>query len=466
MKNSKALSRSFVAGLLILGAQGAHAEDWKDASGLLSAFGVDPNEKSFLKDNNLKVGGWAEASVSANANATSNGYNGPITFQDKDGQFQMNQLNVYLQKAINVSGDSFDWGGRVDVMYGSDAIFTQAYGNLAGTPRGDWDLHLIGDQTYNMAIPNAYAEFNLPVGNGLDVKVGHFYTPIGYETVTAPDNFFFTKPYTFQYGEPFTHTGFLGNYAVDENWSAMAGAVTGSATGGWDGNFNSQLGNWSFLGGGTWTSDDKAYSLNVAGTAGNRSYSNPGNNSFWGMYSIVGKANWLDDDLHYVIQHDHGFANSVVNENLQDVNAQWYGINQYLMYDIEDNLGVGLRAEWFRDANGYRVQGPARCGASTNADPNNPSGASSFACPSFNNGATSAGLNNPYVASTNQWNNLGGGANYYQLTAGLNYKPLKWVILRPNARYDMSQGVNAFMQSNGNMVNYQFTFSFDATIVF
>lgn len=85
----------------------------------------------------------------------------------------------------------------------------------------------------------AYAELNLPIGNGIDVKIGHFYTIIGYEVVTAPDNFFITKPYTMQYGEPFTHTGVLASYAFNRIGAsrpaqspaaiAAAGTVTGTA---------------------------------------------------------------------------------------------------------------------------------------------------------------------------------------------------------------------------------------------
>lgn len=450
MKNSKVLSRSFVAGLMILGAQGAHADDWKDASGLLSAFGVDPNEKSFLKDNNLKVGGWAEASVSVNANATSNGYNGPITFQDKDGQFQMNQLNLYLQKAINVGGDSFDWGGRVDVMYGSDAIFTQAYGNgplsVAGVPqsRGDWDLHLLGDQTYNLAIPNAYAEFNLPVGNGIDVKAGHFYTPIGYEVVTSPDNFLVTKPYTMQYGEPFTHTGAYGTYAFNQNWSAFAGAITGSGTGGWDGNFNRNNGTWDFLGGATWTSDDAGTSLNASGTVGPTAENN---NNNWGMYSLVGKHN-LNDKTHLVLQHDHGFAQGAVNSGTKT--AEWYGINSYIFYDINDKVSAGLRAEWFRDQDGYRVAMAGRCGAGYNL--------SSGGSPYNTAGSTCNVLTNSTFLPNN---------TFYALTAGLSYKPAKWLNLRPNMRLDYADR-NAFgAGSDGLPVQKtQFLFSADAVVTF
>ncbi len=166
MKETKAtphpLTRSCFTGLLILSAATASAEDWKDASGLMGAAGIDPNEAKFMRDHNLKFGGWLETSISVSANSTHNGFNGPVTFQDRDSQLQLNQLNFYLQKAINVNSDSFDWGGRFDFMFGSDAIFTQAYGNPAfnpntglGQPRGNWDLHLSGDQNYGIALPNA-----------------------------------------------------------------------------------------------------------------------------------------------------------------------------------------------------------------------------------------------------------------------------------------------------------------------
>ncbi len=140
---------------------------------------------------------------------------------------------------------------------------------------------------YDLALPQAYLESYIPVGTGLNLKVGHFYTPIGFETVPAPDNFFYTHAYTMQYGEPFTHTGVMGNYAINSNWAVMGGAVTGSATGGWDGNFNKQLGNWSGLGGVTWTSNDKGYFCQCQRHVWRnfRTHSNA-----WAIYSVVLKA--------------------------------------------------------------------------------------------------------------------------------------------------------------------------------
>ena len=417
-----------------------------------------------MKRNNLKVGGWLETSVSANDNARHDGFNGPVTFQDRTSELQLNQLNGFIQKAITTSGDAFDWGGRFDLMFGSDSIFTQAYGNPNSNPhtglaepRGNWDLKLSGDRFYGFAMPNAYAEFNLPMGEGLGIKVGHFYTPVGYEVVTSPDNFFVTKPYTFQYGEPFTHTGILGTYTFSPNWSAQAGALTGSSTGGWDGSFNRNLATWSGIATGTWTSDDAATSLFISGTAGPQS---DNNSSFWGIYSIVGKHN-ITDKLHLILQHDHGYANNVVTGNglmaynagnasspLQ--NAEWYGVNSYLLYDVTDKLSGGIRAEWFRDNNGWRIDGPGRCGASQNTS------AGGYGTTAGGAGAYSSCNSTAFGAYPFQ------GSGYYELTAGLNYKPLKYLILRPNVRFDYANAA----QFAGGTEHTQVLFTADAVVTF
>jgi len=47
----------------------------------------------------------------------------------------------------------------------------------------------------------------------------------------------------------------------------------------------------------------------------------------------------------------------------------------------------------------------------------------------------------------------------------VNYKPLKWITIRPNARYDFATS-NVFMNSQGQTLDYQFTFSTDMVIVF
>jgi hypothetical protein len=409
----------------------------------------DVNETKFLKNNGIVIGGWTNAGITYNANNPSNGFNGPVTFGDRASEFQMDQLNLFVQRAVATEGDKWDFGGRFDFMYGTDSIFTQAYGVPAfdvnsGQPksRNQWDLNLngtAGNRFYGIALPQAYVESYVPIGNGLNVKAGHFYTPIGYETVPAPDNFFYTHAYTMQYGEPFTHTGVMGNYAVDKNWAVMGGVTTASATGGWDGGFNKQLGNWGGLFGATWTSNDKGTSANISGTYGATSEQNT---SPWALYSIVLKHN-ITDKTHLILQHDHGFANNVYNYATltpNSVNAQWYGINSHLYYDLKDNLSIGMRAEWFRDQNGLRVCSPGRVSAATNGS------GYSYAMPGG-------------IAACN-------AASYYEVTAGLNWKPTKWLNLRPNVRYDWVDGSNGAPNTFADGKTAQFLFSNDFTITF
>ncbi len=403
--------------------------------------GYDVNETSLFKNNRIVVGGWTNAGITYNASNPANGFNGPVTFGDRDSEVQLNQLNLFIQRAVAMEGTGWDFGGRFDVMFGTDSIFTQAYGVPAfdvnsGAPmnRSHWDLGMLNgggnNRFYDLALPQAYAEAYVPIGNGLNVKAGHFYTPIGYETVPAPDNFFYTHAYTMQYGEPFTHTGIMGNYSIDANWSVMGGATTGSATGGWDGGYDKQLGNWGGLAGVTWTSTDKGTSANISGTFSETSEQS---SKAWGMYSIVLKHN-VTDKTHLVLQHDHGYANGVLLGGAA-TDTEWYGLNMHLTYDIKDNLTAGIRTEWFRDQNGFRVCSPGRVATATD-----------------NTGAN-------YAASF--------GANctaatYYAVTAGVNWKPMPWLNLRPNVRYDVADGSRPF----GNAKQDQFLFSTDFSVTF
>ena len=217
------------------------AKPINETSGLSDyILGTDVNESSWMKRMGLSVGGWLNSGVTYNASHPQDKFNGPVTFTDRDSELQLNQLNIYLQRTVVTNGEYWDVGGRFDFMYGTDSIFIQAYGIPAVDPRtgqplnrGHWDLHLtsFNNRFYGIALPQAYAEVNVPIGTGLNIKAGHFYTPVGYEAVPAPDNFFVSKSYAFQFS-PFTHTGILGSYNIGNNWNIMAGAITGSATGG------------------------------------------------------------------------------------------------------------------------------------------------------------------------------------------------------------------------------------------
>ncbi|CAH1087158.1 porin [Candidatus Nitrotoga sp. 1052] len=407
---------------------------------------------SLFKDNGIEVGGWINAGITYNANNPADRFNGPVTFADRSKEFQLNQFNVFIQRAVVTEGKAWDFGGRFDLMFGTDAIFAQAYGIPAfdvntGQPlkRSNWDLNLCcsSSRFYNMALPQAYIETYVPVGNGLNLKIGHFYSPTGYETVPAPDNFFYTRSYTFSNGEPFTHTGLVGNYAVNKNWSFMGGAITGSATGGWDGGWDKEMSNWGGLAGTTWTSDDKRSSANLTGSY---SRTSTRSNEPWSFYSLVLQHKITPQTL-LVLHQTSGFAGGTfMPDGHKDVT--WHGLDMQLHHDLREDLSVGIRGEWFRDKDGFRVCSPVRVAQATN------SVHISFAA--------------DFLATCKP-------ADYYGVTIGMNWKPAKQLKMdskpmqklniRPNIRYDRVDGIGQAYRPFDNRKD-QLLVSVDATIPF
>ena len=75
--------------------------------------------------------------------------------------------------------------------------------------------------------------------------------------------------------------------------------------------------------------------------------------------SLVVSYTWCD--WTYVFQNDVGWQQDGVltgsTANDPFASAEWYGVNQYLFYTINDCWRAGFRAEWFRDDDGVRVGG-------------------------------------------------------------------------------------------------------------
>ena len=76
----------------------------------------------------------------------------------------------------------------------------------------------------------AYLTFIVPVGAGLTVDAGKFFTHMGYETVKAKDNFNYSRSLLFAWPIPYYHTGVRASYPLADN-------LTGSLifSNGWNG---------------------------------------------------------------------------------------------------------------------------------------------------------------------------------------------------------------------------------------
>ncbi|MCC6491520.1 MAG: porin [Pirellulales bacterium] len=284
-----------------------------------------------------QIGGWTEGVYMDNNVPLSQTYNDLASFDDVPDHFHVGQQWLYLGRTIDGSA-GWDLGGRVDLVYGTDAQKTQAFGNprsfpgLTGAPNtGTWDASLDHGE-YGWAIPQAYLE----VGSGdLAVKVGHFFTPIGYEVIPVTGNFFRSHSYTMFNSEPFTHTGALATYSGYENLTLYGGWALG-----WDTGFDQLNGGNIAIGGFAYNISD-AVTFTYMNTYGNFGWRDGGDDNSYSHSAVLTAA--LTDNLQYIAQTDMvDTSNPGVSE------YDTVGLNQYLIYKISDLVSAGGRAEWWK----------------------------------------------------------------------------------------------------------------------
>lgn len=274
-----------------------------------------------LNENPWKIGGWAQIGYTTRDNGMFNSNPDRINFQ---------QNWLYVEKTADGS-NGWDWGGRFDIMYGTDANDTQAFGNAHS--RWDYDFGNNVHGGYGWAMPQAYLE----VAKGdFSIKAGHFYTLLGYEVVTAPDNFFYSHAMTMYRSEAFTHTGVVATQNVSDTLTAYYGWTLG-----WDTAFDQFGGGSSFLGGASVALSDNT-SLTYITTFGDLGWIGTG----YSHSLVLDHTFGCCDQWNYVFQTDYVDATEYNPVGLGNTEA--YGINQYLIYNVNDKLGVGGRFEWWR----------------------------------------------------------------------------------------------------------------------
>ncbi|MEN6459185.1 MAG: outer membrane beta-barrel protein [Thermoguttaceae bacterium] len=325
----------------------------------------------------IDVEGWIDQGATINTLSPRNRSNGPVGFNNRSNDYQLNQLYGRLKRDIDIEADRWQLGGRVDFLYGTDSVDTEARGlETFGDFSPKWNSQQLG-----AALPQCYVEAYCPWGAGLDIKLGHFYSMFGYESVAAPDNFFYSHSYDFEYGEPHSYTGFMTETKLGE-FTIQAGMTRG-----WD-NWEDNNNDLGVSGGIGWTSCNRRTSIAV-NAAASREQSDPSTN-LRALYSLVIQQKF-GSRWQYVFQTDYGDEPGAgPNGSL----AQWYGIDQYLFYTISDTWKAGLRFEWFYDEGGSRVR----------VDD----------LPTLQTGT------------------------YYELTTGLNWTPNRHVLVRPEFRWDFT----------------------------
>ena len=217
---------------------------------------------------------------------------------------------------------NWNFGYRVDALYGLDAQRTQAFGNEpAGNPSG-WD-NSWDNGRYGFALPQAYVEVTR---GDLAIKAGKFFSIFGYEAIPSVENFFYSRSNSMYFIEPFTHTGVLGEYQYDCNTTCYAGATLG-----WDTGFD-QFGDAVNYIGGFKRRLNESVDLTYMASRFDTGLRGSGH-----MQSVVLDV-MLTDKINTVIQND--WSDLWTNQDLSLVH--------YLFYRQNDCLAWGTRFEWLR----------------------------------------------------------------------------------------------------------------------
>ena len=367
----------------------------------------------------FKISGWLDSGVTFNPDSPRDNQNFGRFFDDRSNEPMLNQLVINFERALAPQPGEFDWGFKLQMLYGSDARTIHSLGLFDRTAHEILQPDLV----------EAYLNLHFPIisEGGLDLKLGKFVTLEGAETIDPHTNFFYSHTYIFNFGIPFNHTGALATFHATKWLDLMAGITRGVNTSIDDNNdapaFHGGLG-LNFNEGKVVVSA----STHIGPETPDNNHDLRYLNDITTTWKIANKLTSITD-LNYALDEVAG--------------AKAYGVAQYLIYSINNWLTAGIRAEIFRDDKGFYVVSFA-----DNEDP------------------MRALRGEPTIDPRT----VGGGRTTYgALTAGLNIKPampkpLSALTIRPELRYD--RALTDTRPFNDSRDRDQFTAAVDFILTF
>jgi Putative beta-barrel porin-2, OmpL-like. bbp2 len=354
------------------------------------------------------IGGTVETGITANPDNPGDNLNFGHLFTSNANTLLLNQILLTAQRPLDPKATGYDFGFKLQGMYGSDARYTHYLGE------GEYWINEL-----NQITPvEAWAAAHLPwlFSGGIDVKAGQFVTLEGAETIDPTTNYLYSHSYIFNFGIPFVHTGIMTIWHVDPLVDIYAGITTGVNTTFGDRN----VAHPSFHGGIGLNLFDGSLGILATTHIGPENPNtpigiaacggcNPGNTlRFLNDITATWKINdsWtLITDLNYI--HDDG-----------GVQPSGYGGAQYVVYTVNDWLKAVGRVEVWRDNSNFFVA----------AFPGN-----------FDFVNVEHGFPNTAIPGA-------GPTTYFEISGGLNISPalpkdtplFKSVTFRPEVRYDAS----------------------------
>lgn len=283
----------------------------------------------------VMLSGFVQASYFYNtddpADRASDGY----LWNTTHNSFSINKVKLTLaSKPVERSGETWDAGFRVSMIWGEDAPVL----NTGGGYQGLEDLR------------EAYVELNVPIGTGLNVRAGQLISLLNFESGDGgAANPNFSQGYQWFFTGNGPAAGVQLGYAFNDWLDVKARVQNGIYAGPIDGNDAKTL-----MGSIGIKPDSKTW-VNLIGFGGKE---NP--NMFLAGGSILAGRDF-GDKLHTGFEFDYfNFDFDTGND------ADLWSVGAWVWYDFNSKVGIALRGEYLGDPDGGGLKGinlPGRTGS-------------------------------------------------------------------------------------------------------
>jgi hypothetical protein len=268
---------------------------------------------------------YLQGGYTFNFESPDSGMNRQRIFDQKANTFLLDLAQLQFAKDAPEGGLGF----KLKASAGETAKYIHSAG--LGNPGDAFDL------------TEAYVEYAAPLGSGLKLRFGKLATYHGAEVIEAKDNYNYSRSFLFNYAVPFTHTGFMAQYAFSKVFSSTLYLVNG-----WDVTNDNNNGKSVGVSFGLTPTDLLSFTFNFM--YGPEQANNSSHNRF--LFDWIGAVK-ATKQLTFMANVDYAHEDSDPLNGGK--NSEWYGAAVYAKYEFTDFFTASIRAEYFDDRNGVRT---------------------------------------------------------------------------------------------------------------
>lgn len=172
------------------------------------------------EESGLQLAAQLEGGVTSNFGSIPSGHLFGRLLDDQENRPVLDQALLTAAKPIDPAATGYDFGFKLQGMFGTDARITRFTKQFQG---------LGADSLYQVDLVEANLQLHTPwlSESGIDFKLGQYGTPIGAEAIDPSGNLFYSHSYIFNFGTPQKHTGLLVTWHASPAIDLYASLDTG-----------------------------------------------------------------------------------------------------------------------------------------------------------------------------------------------------------------------------------------------